>query len=186
MLPLLKIPLMKKSFKNIFFLLIIFIQISSIKSYPGQCYSILNCEICPELDFCEKCLNGFILNKVRTKCISTNSQQYLINQRNIEIKNKLKNINNQLNNINQRNGIPPNKKPMDPFQNIPFKSIQQSKQSDLNRARINRLLIIIIIILAISITISAAYDFLKKIMNNNNDDYDTQDSQEESSKVVIR
>ena len=186
MLHLLKKPLMKKTFKNNFFLLVIFIQISSISSYPDKCYSILHCEICPELDFCEKCLNGFILSKFKTKCFSKNSQQYLIHQRNIEINKKMKDINNQLNNLNQRNGITQNKKPVDPFQNIPFKSIQQAKQSDLNRARINRLLIIIIIILAISIIISAAYDFAKRIMNNNNDDYDTQESQEESSKVVIR
>ena len=92
-------------------------------------------------------------------------------------------INNQL---NQKNLPTPNKKPAAPFPNIPFKSIQQAKQSDLNRARINKLLIIIIIILAISIIISAAYDFIKRIMNNHNDDYDTPETTEESSKVVIR
>ena len=175
--------LMKKTFKNTFFLLIIFIQISSIKSYPEKCYSIPGCEKCPELDFCEKCLSGFILNKLKTKCISKNSQKYLIDQRNKEINKKMNEINNQL---KQKNLPTPNKKPAAPFPNIPFKSIQQAKQSDLNRARINKLLIIIIIILAISIIISAAYDFIKRIMNNHNDDYDTQETTEESSKVVIR
>ena len=180
---------MKKTFKNIFFLLIIFIQISSIKSNPNNCYTISNCEICPELDYCEKCLNGFVLNKLTTKCISKNSEKYLINQREIEVKNKINQITKQLNNTaNQKQNQNQNKvkKPIDPFQNIPFKSIQQAKQNDLKRARINRLLIIIIIILAISIVISAAYDFVKKTMNNNNEDYDTQEAQEESSKVVIR
>lgn len=184
---------MKKTFKNIFFLLIIFIQISSIKSNPNNCYTISNCEICPELDYCEKCLNGFVLNKLTTKCISKNSEKYLINQREIEVKNKINQITKQLNknqNQNQTKNVTQDqnkvKKPIDPFQNIPFKSIQQAKQNDLKRARINRLLIIIIIILAISIVISAAYDFVKKTMNNNNEDYDTQEAQEESSKVVIR
>ena len=191
MLPLFKLILMKKTFENMFCLLIIFIQISSIKSNQKKCYSILNCETCPELDVCEKCLNGFIINKPQTKCISKDSQEYLMRQRNIEINKKMAQINKQLNdNVNQKKNVISNqnqvKNPVDPFKNIPFKSIQQAKQNDLNRARINRLLIIIIIILAISIIISAAYDFLKKLRNNNNEDYDTQEAQEESTKVVIR
>lgn len=123
------------------------------------------------------------MNGLKTKCISKNSQKYLIDQRNKEINKKMNEINNQL---NQKNLPTPNKKPAAPFPNIPFKSIQQAKQSDLNRARINKLLIIIIIILAISIIISAAYDFIKRTTNNHNDDYDTPETTEESSKVVIR
>ena len=177
---------MKKTFKNIFFLLIIFIQLSSTESNPNKCYSILNCEKCPELDFCEKCLDGFIMNNPKTKCIGKETQKNENTKNNIQINENIKQINN--NNINQKkSSLSSNqnqtKKSIDPFQNIPFKSIQQAKKSDLNRARINRLLIIIIIILAISIIISAAYDFIKKMMNNNHEEYDTQ---EESTKVVIR
>ena len=177
---------MKKTIKNIFFLLIIFIQLSSTESNPNKCYSILNCEKCPELDFCEKCLDGFIMNNPKTKCIGKETQKNENTKNNIQINENKNQINN--NNINQKkSSLSSNqnqtKKSIDPFQNIPFKSIQQAKKSDLNRARINRLLIIIIIILAISIIISAAYDFIKKMMNNNHEEYDTQ---EESSKVVIR
>ena len=176
---------MKKTFRNIFFLLIIFIQLSSTESNPNKCYSILNCEKCPELDYCEKCLDGFIMNNPKTKWIGKETQNNENTKKNIQINENIKQINNN-NNINQKKSSSnqnPTKKSIDPFQNIPFKSIQQAKKSDLNRARINRLLIIIIIILAISIIISAAYDFIKKMMNNNHEEYDTQ---EESTKVVIR
>ena len=156
--------------KNIFFLFIISIQLISIKSDQDKCYSILNCEKCPELDICEKCSEGFVLRNQNTKCINKFSQN--IHNNNIYHKKSLTSNQNQ-----------PKKSPIDPFKNIPFKSIQQEKQNDLNRTRINRLLIIIIILLAISIIISAAYDFIKKKMKNNNEEYDMQ---EENSNVIIR
>ena len=58
-----------------FFLLIILLQISLILSESSEkCYSIKNCEICPELDLCEKCKQGFVLNTPKTKCKSNNDK----------------------------------------------------------------------------------------------------------------
>ena len=161
--------------KNVVFLFIISIQIISIKSGQDKCYSILNCEKCPELDFCEKCSEGFVLRNQNTKCINKFPQ----NTNNNQINNNI----NQKKSSSSSSQNQPKKSPINQFKNIPFKSIQQAKENDLNRTRINRLLIIIIILLAISIIISAAYDFIKKLMRNNNEEYDIQ---EEGSKVIIR
>ena len=142
--------------KNIFFLLIIFIQIYLIKSDSLKCYSILNCETCPELDFCEKCLKGFILNKGKTEC-----------------------YNKKLNSSSNSN-VTEQKKLDDIFKNIPFKSIEQAKQRDLQRVKINRFLVFILILLVISIIISTAYDIYKKFMIKG---YSDDIPQEESTKI---
>ena len=142
--------------KNIFFLLIIFVQICLIKSDSLKCYSILNCETCPELDFCEKCLNGYILNKEKTEC-----------------------YNKKLNSSSNSN-VTEQKKLDDIFKNIPFKSIEQAKQRDLQRVKINRFLVFILILLVISIIISTAYDIYKKFMIKG---YSDDIPQEESTKI---
>ena len=51
----------------ILFLIIMNIQI--IFSEAKKCYSIFNCKKCPELDICEICSKGYILNKKKNKCI---------------------------------------------------------------------------------------------------------------------
>ena len=49
--------------KNLLFsLLITTLQISFILSADIKCYSIKNCAVCPELDICEKCSEGFKIN----------------------------------------------------------------------------------------------------------------------------
>ena len=173
--------------KRIFYLFIISFQISSILSNLEKCYSIKNCESCPELDFCAKCKPGFIFNKPKTKCnankISPNAKKNLALNNNLK-KNTTNNANNILPNSNQtmiqKNQI--NQKPaFDPFANIPFASIEKMKQKDLNRVKINKMLIIILIVLVLSIIVSAAYDLFKKIFNRVEDD----DIQEESSRVAI-
>ena len=146
--------------KSIFFLLIIFIQICTTKSDTLKCYSILNCETCPELDYCEKCLKGFTLNKEKTDCY---------NKTLIELKNNTSNIND----IQQ-------KKLDDIFKNIPFKSIDEAKQKDLQRVKINRLLVFILILLVISIIISTAYDIYKRFMIRG---YSDDIPQEENTKI---
>ena len=174
--------------KLIFYLVIISTQISTILSDLEKCYSIKNCETCPELDFCEKCKPGFTFNNPKTKCNIKGTSQ---NIKNINVNNNM-NKNSNINIINNtkpsmsnqvQNKVNENqqKPPVDPFQNIPFASIQKMKQNDINRAKINKLLICILIILVLSIILSTAYDLLKKIFNRGEDD----DIQEESSKVVI-
>ena len=152
---------------------------SSIISDSENCYSIKNCESCPELDFCEKCKEGFTLNNPKTKC---NAVKNVIPKKieNTNQNNSLIN-NNTLSHISNQFITEPKENQVDPFKDIPFKQIEQMKQNDLNRAKINKLLIIILIVLVVSIIISAAYDLLKKILNKGEDD----DVQEESSKVVI-
>ena len=76
---------MKKTFKNIFFLLIIFIQLPSTESNPNKCYSILNWKKCPELDFRKKCLDGYIMNNPKTKCIDKETQKNEYTKKNIQI-----------------------------------------------------------------------------------------------------
>ena len=54
--------------KNVFFFLIATIQFTLIISVPEKCYSIRNCVACEELDFCDECEKGFLLNEAKTKC----------------------------------------------------------------------------------------------------------------------
>ena len=169
--------------KRIFLLLIISIKISSIISDSEKCYSIKNCETCPELDFCDKCKEGFAPNNPKTKCnaikvINTTPKKI---ENKIQNKNKTLINNNTLSNSSNQFIAKPKENQVDPFKDIPFKQIEQMKQNDINRAKINKLLIIILIVLVVSIIISAVYDLLKKILNKGEDD----DIQEESSKVVI-
>ena len=52
-----------------FFILLLALQLKIILSEEEKCYSIYNCKICPELDICEKCNKGYILNEDKSKCI---------------------------------------------------------------------------------------------------------------------
>ena len=54
------------------FFFIISIQLSLILS--KKCYSIPNCLICPELDYCQLCESGFKINKPKTKCKDIHSK----------------------------------------------------------------------------------------------------------------
>ena len=44
-------------------------QLKLILSEEEKCYSIYHCKKCPELDICEKCSRGYILNEDKSKCI---------------------------------------------------------------------------------------------------------------------
>ena len=106
----------------LFYLIIIFIQFSSIISNPKKSY------------------NKSITNKTESK------------------------LNLNINNTNLNQSIIEQKKLEELFKNIPFKAIEEAKQRDLRRVKINRILVFIIILLAISIIISTVYDIYKKIM----------------------
>jgi ABC-type multidrug transport system fused ATPase/permease subunit len=58
----------------ILFLIIMNIQI--IFSETKKCYSIFNCKKCPELDICEICSKGYILNKKKNKCIKASVSSF--------------------------------------------------------------------------------------------------------------
>ena len=53
------------------FLIILLIQLKIILNEDENCYSIYHCKICPDLDICEKCAEGYILNSEHTKCIKS-------------------------------------------------------------------------------------------------------------------
>ena len=53
------------------FLIILLIQLTIILNEDENCYSIYHCKICPDLDICEKCAEGYILNSEHTKCIKS-------------------------------------------------------------------------------------------------------------------
>ena len=129
-----------------------------------KCYSIKNCASCPELDFCERCESGFIMNYYKTKCNSgTNSYKAPVS-RPISAQNNLLNRNKENN----------------PFQNVPISSLQKFKEKDLNNEIINKILIFILIILVLSIISSIIYNLVKKRMGGGY----VEDAQDESAKVV--
>ena len=129
-----------------------------------KCYSIKNCATCPELDFCERCESGFIMNYYKTKCNSgTNSYRAPVS-RPISVQNNLLNRNKENN----------------PFQNVPISSLQKFKEKDLNNEIINKILIFILIILVLSIISSIIYNLVEKRMGGGY----VEDAQDESAKVV--
>ena len=52
-----------------YFLLLLTLQIKIILSQEEKCYSIYFCKKCPDLDICEICAKGYILNLDKSKCI---------------------------------------------------------------------------------------------------------------------
>ena len=165
--------------KNIIFsLLIITLQFSLMLSEEEKCYSIKNCLSCPELDYCEKCETGFLLNKPKTKCNGKGSGKVLSRaQLSYKAQTPTKNENPFLN----KPVISVNKAQNNPFQNVPISSFQKFKDKDANNEIINKILIFILIILVLSIVASVIYNFVKKRMSNG---YGLDDGQEESAKVV--
>ena len=57
-----------------YFLLLLALQLKIILSEKEKCYSIYFCETCPDLDICEKCVKGYILNEDKSKCILNEKQ----------------------------------------------------------------------------------------------------------------
>ena len=161
--------------KNIFFcVLIINLQLSFISSNFEKCYSIANCLSCPELDICDECKSGFLLNKPKTKCNGNEKEK---DDDEDNKKQTLKNENPFLN----KAAISVNKAPNNPFQNIPVSSLQRFKDRDANNEIINKILIFILIILVLSIVASVIYNYIKKWIGKG---YNDEDGQEDSAKVV--
>ena len=52
-----------------YFLLLLVLQLKIILTEVEKCYSIYFCKTCPDLDICEKCAKGYILNQDKSKCI---------------------------------------------------------------------------------------------------------------------
>jgi len=52
-----------------YFLLLLALQLKIILSEEEKCYSIYFCKKCPDLDICEICSKGYILNQDKSKCI---------------------------------------------------------------------------------------------------------------------
>ena len=129
-----------------------------------KCYSIKNCGTCPELDFCERCESGFIMNYYKTKCNKgTNSYTAPVSRP-----------------ISAQNNLLHRNKDNNPFQNVPISSLQKFKEKDLNNEIINKILIFILIILVLSIISSIIYNLVKKRMGGGY----VEDAQDESAKVV--
>ena len=57
-----------------YFLLLLALQLKIILSEKEKCYSIYFCKTCPDLDICEKCVKGYILNEDKSKCILNEKQ----------------------------------------------------------------------------------------------------------------
>ena len=57
-----------------YFLLLLALQLKIILSENEKCYSIYFCKTCPDLDICEKCVKGYILNEDKSKCILNEKQ----------------------------------------------------------------------------------------------------------------
>ena len=146
-------------------------------SEEEKCYSIKNCLSCPELDYCEKCETGFLLNKPKTKCNGKGSGKVLSRaQLPYKAQTPTKNENPFLN----KPVISVNKAQNNPFQNVPISSLQKFKEKDLNNEIINKILIFILIILVLSIISSVIYNLVRKRMGGGY----TEDMQDESAKVV--
>ena len=61
--------------KNILFIILIVIQLVIILTEDEKCYSIYFCIKCPDLDICEKCIEGYELISDKTKCIISNTSK---------------------------------------------------------------------------------------------------------------
>ena len=185
--------------RNFIFLLIItIIQIYLTSSTEEKCYSIKNCEICSELDTCDKCIEGFKINESKTKCKAKEKKEKKVKPK----KEKTKTIKKETqpapapappaqpakpspspvnNPFLQKADISVNKVPNNPFQNIPTPSFQKFKDKEANNALINKILIFILIVLVLSIIVSVINNFLKK---NKNKGYSDDEGMDETSKVV--
>ena len=125
------------------FFFIISIQLSLILS--KKCYSIPNCLICPELDYCQLCESGFKINKPKTKCKNIHSKIKLpiifLDRSNIFI-NRTKNI---------------------PIQNITSSKNLRDESSD--DIRIKKIMLFISILFVLSLIATVINNFYEKKVN---------------------
>ena len=125
------------------FFFIISIQLSLILS--KKCYSIPNCLICPELDYCQLCESGFKINKPKTKCKNIYSKIKLpiifLDRSNIFI-NRTKNI---------------------PIQNITSSKNLRDESSD--DIRIKKIILFISILFVLSLIATVINNFYEKKVN---------------------
>ena len=164
----------------IYIFIILTIKISLIKSEEDKCYTIENCEKCPQLDFCDKCSAGFKINKSKTKCKGKIKKSKKINKH----KKLKKKVDNKP--LNSKKSDPSSQKPqVDHLKNKPFTSTQKAKQEELNRAKINAILLIILAILVITIIISNLYELVKKCIGTKKNGHIEDYMQEENIKVVV-
>ena len=141
------------------FFFIISIQLSLILS--KKCYSIPNCLICPELDYCQLCESGFKINKPKTKCKNIHSKIKLpiifLDRSNIFI-NRTKNI---------------------PIQNITSSKNLRDKSSD--DIRIKKIMLFISILFVLSLIATVINNFYEKKVNKGLSEDELRD---ESTKVA--
>ena len=125
------------------FFFIISIQLSLILS--KKCYSIPNCLICPELDYCQLCESGFKINKPKTKCKNIYSKIKLpiifLDRSNIFI-NRTKNI--QIQNITSS------------------KNLRDESSDDI---RIKKIILFISILFVFSLIATVINNFYEKMVN---------------------
>ena len=67
---------------NKLFLLLIFINLVTIFSDEERCKVIEHCDLCPEINRCETCQNGYTLNFQQTKCILLPDNNNILNNEN--------------------------------------------------------------------------------------------------------
>ena len=141
------------------FFFIISIQLSLILS--KKCYSIPNCLICPELDYCQLCESGFKINKPKTKCKNIHSKIKLpiifLDRSNIFI-NRTKNI---------------------PIQNITSSKNLRDESSD--DIRIKKIMSFISILFVLSLIATVINNFYEKKVNKG---LSEDESRDESTKVA--
>ena len=141
------------------FFFIISIQLSLILS--KKCYSIPNCLICPELDYCQLCESGFKINKPKTKCKNIYSKIKLpiifLDRSNIFI-NRTKNI---------------------PIQNITSSKNLRDESSD--DIRIKKIILFISILFVLSLIATVINNFYEKKVNKG---LSEDESRDESTKVA--
>ena len=141
------------------FFFIISIQLSLILS--KKCYSIPNCLICPELDYCQLCESGFKINKPKTKCKNIHSKIKLpiifLDRSNIFI-NRTKNI---------------------PIQNITSSNNLRDESSD--DIRIKKIILFISILFVLSLIATVINNFYEKKVNKGLSEDELRD---ESTKVA--
>ena len=125
------------------FFFIISIQLSLILS--KKCYSIPNCLICPELDYCQLCEIGFKINKPKTKC------------KNIYSKIKLPII------FLDRSKIFINRTKNIPIQNITSSKNLRDESSD--DIRIKKIILFISILFVLSLIATVINNFYEKKVN---------------------
>ena len=192
---------------NIFFLLITTIQFSLILSGNEKCYSIYNCLRCDELDYCDECIQGFILNNERTKCLAVKGQKPKPSPKKDDLPPKPSpqpqpSPNNKQPQPSPNNAQPkpspnnpqpqpsPNNPPPqpqininnnNPFKNLPISSFQRLKDRDMNNVIINRILIFILVVLILSIIASIIQSVIKKFCNKG---YYEEEGRDETAKVV--